>query len=76
MLLISFLSVPPFIIGVPGNIIIIIIANRKHNRELSPCIYMMAMAVVDAILLTISVIFMPLFFGTDLIQHFREGIFL
>jgi hypothetical protein len=75
-LLSTFLSILPFILGVPGNIIIIIIANRKHNRDLSPCIYMMAMAVVDAILLTISMGIWPLYFGTDLIQHFREEIFL
>jgi hypothetical protein len=41
----------PVVIGVPGNVLAILIANRKHNRHLSPCIYMMAMGVADTVLL-------------------------
>jgi hypothetical protein len=41
----------PVVIGVPGNVIAILIATRKHNRNLSPCIYMMAMGVADTVLL-------------------------
>jgi hypothetical protein len=39
----------PLMIGLPGNILYVIIANRKHNRHLSPCIYMTAMGVVDTV---------------------------
>ncbi|XP_064628955.1 growth hormone secretagogue receptor type 1-like [Lineus longissimus] len=41
----------PVCFGIPGNILTIIVANRKHNRRVSPCIYMTAMAVVDTIFL-------------------------
>jgi di/tricarboxylate transporter len=41
----------PVILGVPGNLIALAVASKKANRELSPCTYMAAMAVVDTILL-------------------------
>ena len=41
----------PVAIGVPGNIFVILIAGRKHNRNLSPCIYMLAMSISDTVLL-------------------------
>ena len=41
----------PVTFGVPGNIMTILVANRKHNRKLSPCIYMTAMAVADTLFL-------------------------
>jgi hypothetical protein len=54
----------PTLIGVPGNILSILIANRKHNRELSPCIYMKAMAVADTLELVQHAFFQPLaYFG-------------
>jgi hypothetical protein len=45
----------PVILGVPGNLISFLVANRPHNRRLSPCIFIMAMAVVDtAVLLEVT----------------------
>jgi threonine/homoserine/homoserine lactone efflux protein len=41
----------PVVVGIPGNVMAIIVANRKHNRRLSPCIYMTAMGVADTVLL-------------------------
>jgi hypothetical protein len=41
----------PVSIGVPGNIMAILVASREHNRKLSPCIYMIAMAVADTVVL-------------------------
>jgi hypothetical protein len=41
----------PAIVGIPGNALAVIVANRKHNRQLSPCIYMTAMGVADTVLL-------------------------
>jgi hypothetical protein len=38
-------------LGIPGNILSILVANRKHNRKLSPCTYMTAMAVSDTLFL-------------------------
>ena len=67
----AYVSVAPFIIGFPGNIMIILVATRKHNLLLSPCIYMTAMAVADTVLLLTSVIFQPLYYGTTLMKHSR-----
>jgi hypothetical protein len=55
--------------GLPGNIMIILIASRKHNKTLSPSVYMTSMAVVDTILVTISAIFQPLYYGTELFKN-------
>jgi phosphotransferase system glucose/maltose/N-acetylglucosamine-specific IIC component len=41
----------PVVFGVPGNILAIIVANRKHNRKLSPSIYMTAMGLADTLFL-------------------------
>jgi hypothetical protein len=41
----------PVAFGVPGNILTLLVANRKHNRKLSPCIYMSAMACADTVFL-------------------------
>jgi hypothetical protein len=41
----------PVIFGIPGNIMTVLVANRKHNKKLSPCIYMTAMAVADTVFL-------------------------
>jgi hypothetical protein len=75
-LLATYTPIPPFIFGLPGNLLIIIIASRKHNRDLSPSVYMTAMAVVDSILLLLSVVFLPLFFGTELIRNYRKEIYM
>jgi hypothetical protein len=37
----------PVVVGVPGNIISAVVATREHNKHLSPCIYMTALAVAD-----------------------------
>ncbi|XP_064619610.1 uncharacterized protein LOC135483041 [Lineus longissimus] len=46
-----FIWVIPVVVGIPGNALAIIVANRKHNRQLSPCVYMTAMGVADTVLL-------------------------
>jgi hypothetical protein len=51
ILLSRYLWIVPVTIGVPGNVVSILVANRKHNRALSPCIYMKAMAVADSLVL-------------------------
>jgi hypothetical protein len=47
----KYLWILPVTFGVPGNILTIMVANRKHNRKLSPSVYMTAMAVADTIFL-------------------------
>jgi ABC-type sugar transport system permease subunit len=51
----------PVAFGVPGNILAIFVANRKHNRNLAPCVYMTAMAVADTIFLLEALWFYSLF---------------
>jgi hypothetical protein len=41
----------PAVLGVPGNILAVLIATREHNMKLSPCIYMAAMGLADTALL-------------------------
>jgi hypothetical protein len=43
----------PAIIGIPGNILTILVAKRPRNKDLSPCIYMTSMAIVDTAVLVI-----------------------
>ncbi|XP_064620959.1 growth hormone secretagogue receptor type 1-like [Lineus longissimus] len=50
-------------LGIPGNILSVLVANRAHNRRLSPCIYMSAMAVADTILLLEITWFYSLFYS-------------
>jgi hypothetical protein len=52
----------PVAFGVPGNILSIFVANRRHNRKLSPSVYMTAMAVVDTIFLLEATWFYSLFY--------------
>ncbi|XP_064640810.1 proteinase-activated receptor 1-like isoform X2 [Lineus longissimus] len=44
-------ALAPVALGVPGNLMAILVATRRHNRNLSPCIYMMAMGIADTALL-------------------------
>jgi hypothetical protein len=77
-----YLWIVPVVSGIPGNIISILVANRKHNRNLSPCVYITAMAVSDTLFLVGQAWFMPiiqmdLYFtrlGED-VPHFREFAF-
>jgi hypothetical protein len=69
LFLLRSVSIPPLILGLPGNIMIILIASRKHNRTVSPSVYMIAMAIVDAILISLSAIFQPLYYGTNFITE-------
>jgi hypothetical protein len=55
--------IPSVILGIPGNLLTIAVAQRRQNRHLSPCIYMTAMAVVDTILLVVISLFLPIFYG-------------
>ena len=69
----AYESLPPLAFGLPGNILIILIANRKHNRHLSPSTYMTAMAVVDSITILVSGVMYPISFETDYIPKQMEG---
>jgi hypothetical protein len=55
----NYVWILPVTLGIPGNIISIFVANRKHNRSLSPCIYMTAMAVADCMMLLQQSWFFP-----------------
>jgi hypothetical protein len=57
-----------FSTGIPGNIFIILIAQRKHNRKLSTSIYMTAMAVADTIAVTFAMSLGPVVY-TELVQE-------
>ena len=47
----------PVGIGVPGNVLIVMVTTRKHNRHVSACVYMTGMAIVDTVVLLNSMIF-------------------
>jgi hypothetical protein len=49
--LIKYVWIVPVTFGIPGNILTLLVANRKHNRKLSPCVYMSAMACADTVFL-------------------------
>ena len=51
----------PVLFGIPGNMICIVVTTREHNRRLSTCVYMTAMAAVDSLLLVGQACFIPLF---------------
>jgi hypothetical protein len=67
----------PTVLGVPGNIISILVANRKHNSHLSPCVYISAMAVADSVLLLQQAWFlMVIYWGLGAnIKYGRDYIF-
>jgi hypothetical protein len=46
-ILTKYLWMVPVVVGVPGNIISAVVATRDHNKDLSPCIYMSALAAAD-----------------------------
>jgi hypothetical protein len=48
---VQYLWAIPILIGIPGNVMSIVVAVRPNNRNLSPCIYMAAMGVADTVLL-------------------------
>ncbi|XP_064621121.1 uncharacterized protein LOC135483979 [Lineus longissimus] len=52
----------PVVFGIPGNMISVVVTTREHNRHLSPCIYMSAMALVDTLLLVNTAWFVPIIF--------------
>ena len=71
MIFVKWTWIPPAVFGVPGNIICIIVATRKHNRSLSPCVYMTCMAVVDSVVLLCPCLLHPLVFhglGKDIVD--------
>jgi hypothetical protein len=51
MLLTKYTWCIPLIIGVPGNMISIMITCKKSNRHISSCTYMTALAVADTMVL-------------------------
>jgi hypothetical protein len=61
----------PVIFGVPGNILSIVVANRKHNRNLSPCVYMAAMGVMDTVFL-LEIMWYYLFYSRGFVDHLLE----
>jgi hypothetical protein len=50
----------PVGIGIPGNLLTLMVATLKRNRRLSPCVYMAAMAVADSCVLFSYGYFIPL----------------
>jgi hypothetical protein len=54
-----YCGVPSLILGFPGNLLIILIANRRHNKHISASVYMQAMAVVDTIVVVVAVFHIP-----------------
>jgi hypothetical protein len=60
-ILVNYAWIVPVVFGVPGNILSILVANRKHNQRLSPCVYMGAMAVADTLILVEVAWFQPIF---------------
>jgi hypothetical protein len=78
----NYLWIVPVVCGIPGNILALLVANRKHNKNLSPCIYITAMALADTLFLVGQSWFMPLiqmtvyFHGLgNEIPYFREYAF-
>ncbi|XP_064630979.1 cysteinyl leukotriene receptor 1-like [Lineus longissimus] len=65
-----FAGVPTFLLGVPGNLLIILIARKKDNRHLSPSIYMIAMAVVDTFVDIIALTISPFLYG-EVVKEMR-----
>jgi hypothetical protein len=62
MVLSKYIWMVPVVFGIPGNMISIVVATREHNRHLSPCVYMSAMAVIDTMLLINTAWFVPIIF--------------
>jgi hypothetical protein len=80
---VNYLWIVPVVCGIPGNIMSVLVANRKHNRDLSPCVYITAMAVADTLFLVGQAWFMPVMQMRTLfpnlgnnIPHLREYVFL
>jgi hypothetical protein len=48
------------ILGVPGNFIAMLVITLKHNRNLSPCIYITAMAIADNLVLLTNFWYFPI----------------
>jgi hypothetical protein len=79
----NYFWIVPVVCGIPGNVIAMLVANRKHNKHLSPCLYISAMAVADTLFLLGMAWFMPVILmavfvsgvGED-IPHFREYVFM
>jgi hypothetical protein len=59
----------PVTFGVPGNILTLLVASRKHNRKLSPCVYMSAMAGTDTVFLLEITWYYSVFYR-GLLDHF------
>jgi type IV secretory pathway protease TraF len=51
MALTNYVWIVPVALGITGNILTILVARRKHNRKMSPCVNMIAMAVSDSFFL-------------------------
>ncbi|XP_064642449.1 uncharacterized protein LOC135496833 [Lineus longissimus] len=78
----NYLWVPPVVFGIPGNIMSLLVANRSHNKDLSPCVYITAMAVADTLFLVSMAWFRPviqmtLYFSGlgEEIPHLREYLY-
>ena len=54
----NYAWIPIVVFGIPGNVIAFCVALRRHNRHLSPCVYIAGIAVADlSILITNSVFY-------------------
>jgi hypothetical protein len=66
----KYFWLPTIALGIPGNILCILVSLREGNRKISTCIYIAALAAVDTISLSDTVIsFIPQFWtGTDITE--------
>ncbi|XP_064643084.1 thyrotropin-releasing hormone receptor-like [Lineus longissimus] len=72
-----YIWIVPVVLGVPGNVLSILVANRKHNRALSPCVYMKAMAVADTLELLEHVLGLTVMYSEpgQNIVHMRDAFY-
>jgi hypothetical protein len=57
-------------LGVPGNMMSLMITMKKDNRQISTCIYMAALAIVDTGVLIVSEILYKLLVSHRLVPGF------
>ena len=63
----------PAITGIPGNVLVFFVMTLKHNRTLSPSIYMTAMALSDnLVLFQCTMFFLTIMLGVGDIKTGRE----
>jgi hypothetical protein len=74
MALVGLLKWPPLVyipFGVVGNLTSFLVTTKKGNRNISTCVYMSALSVVDTMVL-LSALFYRLLFAHDLGTAIRD----